>query len=201
MDVFVEQYRLPEVDRREWFRYMGVRKTTPELELLADSCLREAETCFAGRVCYCQVPVARNGDTVDLTVWRGESCSLADRLEHCDRAVIFAATVGLEIDRLIKKYSRTSPARALCLQALGTERIEALCDVFCEELKERMQKSGNCVTSRFSPGYGDLPLSVQRDIFRFLECSRLIGIALNDSLLMSPTKSVTAIVGIGKDRK
>lgn len=49
---------------------------------------------------------------------------------------------------------------------------------------------------RFSAGYGDLPLEVQKDIFRVLDCPRKIGLTLNDSLLMSPTKSVTAIVGI-----
>ena len=51
---------------------------------------------------------------------------------------------------------------------------------------------------RFSPGYGDLPLELQKDVFRVLDCPRKIGLSLNESLLMSPSKSVTAIIGIGK---
>lgn len=198
MNVFVKTYSLPAVDQREWFRYMGVRDANEEISALSETCLREAENCFFARVCYCEVPVIVKNGTVDLTVWNGESGLLRRRLENCDGAVVFAATVGLEIDRLVKKYSRTSPSKALCLQALGTERVEALCDLFCQEIKERMQKNGKQTTGRFSPGYGDLPLEMQTDIFRALDCARHIGVTLNDSLLMSPTKSVTAIVGFGK---
>ena len=43
---------------------------------------------------------------------------------------------------------------------------------------------------------GDVPLAVQRDIFSVLDCPRQIGLSLNDSLLMSPSKSVTAFVGL-----
>ena len=201
MDVFVKTYHLPAVNQREWFRYMGVKDANEEIAVLAETCLKETEGCFSARVCYCEVPVRLENGTVDLTVWNGESRFLRERLKNCESAVIFAATVGLEIDRLVKKYSRTSPSKALCLQALGTERVEALCDLFCEELKERVQKKGMQTTGRFSPGYGDLPLEMQTDIFRVLDCARHIGVTLNDSLLMSPTKSVTAIVGFGKGCK
>ena len=44
--------------------------------------------------------------------------------------------------------------------------------------------------------YGYLPLEVQRDFERILMMRKKTGIALTDSLLMSPSKSVTAIVGI-----
>jgi hypothetical protein len=82
------------------------------------------------------------------------------------------------------------------LQALGSERVEALCDEFCRLMAIESKRE---LRPRFSPGYGDLPLELQRDIFRLLEPSRRIGVVLNDSLLMSPSKSVTAIIGIEKD--
>ena len=104
------------------------------------------------------------------------------------------AGAGLEIDRLIRRYTSLSPAKALFFQAIGAERIESLCDAFCEELK----KDGLQLRPRFSPGYGDLPMELQKDIFRVLDCPRKIGLALNESLLMSPSKSVTAIIGIGE---
>jgi cobalamin-dependent methionine synthase I len=80
------------------------------------------------------------------------------------------------------------------MQAIGAERIEALCDVVCAELKEIYGSVGD----RFSPGYGDFSLTAQRDIFTMLGCEKRIGLTLNDSLLMSPTKSVTAIIGLKK---
>lgn len=49
---------------------------------------------------------------------------------------------------------------------------------------------------RFSPGYGDLAIDAQKDIFALLDCERQIGLTLGDSLLMSPGKSVTAFAGI-----
>ena len=199
MNILTYSCDLPPIDRREWFRYMGAPNPSAELEHMADDCAREAEHCFVGRVCYCELPVRHTEGVVDLSFGRIESHSLSKRLLGCDRAVVFAATVGLEIDRLIAKYSRISPAKALCLQALGTERIEAVCDVFCKDLQERVQKNGFVTVPRFSAGYGDLSLSLQSDLFRVLDCSRRIGVSLNESLLMSPTKSVTAIVGIRKD--
>ena len=188
MDVFVNHYSLPPVDRLEWYRYMGVIQSSEELEALADECRREAENCFSPRVCYCEIPVCVEGDIVDLTFWKGNSRSLSNRLRGCDHAILFAATVGLEIDRLIARYNRISSAKAVCLQALGTERVEALCDAFCAEM--------NAKSPRFSPGYGDLPLDIQKHIFELLNCPKNIGLTLNGSLLMSPTKSVTAIVGV-----
>ena len=110
--------------------------------------------------------------------------------------VIFGATVGLEADRLIKRYSRLDTARAVMLQAIGAERIEALCDAFCADIEENVAERGLFTRPRFSPGYGDLPLEIQRDFVRVLDCRRKIGVTLNESLLMSPSKSVTAIIGL-----
>ena len=129
---------------------------------------------------------------------RTDSASLRRHLAGCDRAVLFAATVGLEMDRLIARFSAVSPARALMLQAVGTERIEALCDLFCVDISRRLARDGLHSRPRFSPGYGDLPIEMQRDIFRVLDCPANIGLTLNESLLMSPSKSVTAIIGVRK---
>ena len=103
------------------------------------------------------------------------------------------ATVGIALDRLIAKYSRISPAKALLLQALGAERIEALCDTFCDDIQKAHKIA---LKPRFSAGYGDLPLDTQNSIFGLLNLPKNIGLTLNDSMLMSPSKSVTAFIGI-----
>ena len=82
------------------------------------------------------------------------------------------------------------------MQAYGAERIECLCDIFCKEIREDVEQLHRTVTPRYSPGYGDMPLEKQKDIFALLDCNRQIGISLNESLLMTPSKSVTAIFGI-----
>lgn len=191
--VQVRTYPAPPVDRREIVRYMGARELTEELAALLEGCLREAEGRLQYRVCFREVPVCVADGEVDLGFAKVPSAALARNLAGCRRAVVFAATMGLEMDRLIARYSRLQPVKGLMFQAIGTERVEALCDAFCADMDCR---TGGCLRRRFSPGYGDLPLELQRDMFRVLDCSKNIGLTLNGSLLMSPTKSVTAIAGI-----
>ena len=99
----------------------------------------------------------------------------------------------MEIDRLILKNTVVSPTKSVIFDAVGSEQIEALCDTFCEYIKEEKNAE---ITPRFSAGYGDLPLLFQREIFKILGCEKNIGLTLNSSLIMSPNKSVTAIFGI-----
>ena len=189
------------ISEREALRYMGAREASDEVLSLLRDAIAEAGDCFSGRVCATECGVRIDGDTVDFGFASVESRDLAKALRGCDRALIFAATVGVEIDRLIAKHSRLSPARALALQALGAERIEAVCDAFCRSRADEYAKTSRTLRPRFSAGYGDLPLVFQREIFQLLDCPRRIGLTLNDSLLMSPTKSVTAIAGVTQRRE
>lgn len=192
--VITREYKLPPVCVREVLRYSGCADVTPDMEALVNECVTEAEEIFSPKVCYGDFPVKTIGDDLDLGFARVSSRDLEKNLYECDRAVVFCATVGHEIDRLIKKYGVISPSKAVVFQGLGAERIEALCDLFCNDLKSE----DFIIRPRFSPGYGDLPLELQRDIFRTLDCPKRIGATLNESLLISPTKSVSAIVGLKK---
>lgn len=179
---------LPAVDRREALRYAGCRQETADMAALLESCIDECADIFVPQVCAIRLPIVHIDNGVmlgDITI---ASHLLADTLAGCREALLFVATVGHGIDRLIARYSHLSPARAVMLQALGTERIECLCDLFCADAAP--------ITRRVSPGYGDIPLSLQTDICRLLDTPRRIGVTLSDSLLMAPTKSVTAIAGI-----
>ena len=125
-----------------------------------------------------------------------KSEDLAENLKECDSIILFAACIGLEVDRLISKYAILSPAKSVIFQAIGAERVESLCCLFNKEIKEQINLEKKDVRTRFSPGYGDLPLEFQKEVFKVLDCQRQIGVTLNKSLLMSPSKSVTAIIGI-----
>ncbi len=178
----------PPVDRQEILRYALCRQPDEATLELLERCLNVALPALSYRVCWVEVPVSVEGSLCDFGDFSLSSRRLALHLNGCKKAVIFAATVGLEMDRLIAKFGHISPAMGLMMQAVGTERVEALCDAFCAELKNSRP--------RFSPGYGDLKLSAQKILFGRLDCSRQIGLTLNDSYVMSPSKSVTAIVGL-----
>jgi len=193
--VITEKYTEPPIDRGEILRYMG-STDTPDVSALLNDCLAETLDVLSYRSCWLELPIIRDGDILDLTFTRTSSKALAKNLHGCDRFVLFAATIGIGIDRLIMRYGKISPAKAFCIQAIGAERIESLCDMINNGVSQKYN-----TRPRFSPGYGDLPLSVQNDIFRILDCSRKIGLSLCESGLMSPTKSVTAIIGIKSSSK
>ena len=196
--VLTKSFSQPEINRSELLRYASVGEETTEIGGLLDECIGEALPRLDYRVCYRAFRVSDCGDTTDLGFCKTESAVLKKYLSECEYIILFAATVGVEIDRLIKKYSHLSPAKATLLQALGSERVESLCDEFSDEIKAAAEASGYTAKPRVSAGYGDIPLSMQRDIFLSLDCSRKIGVTLGESLLMTPEKSVTAIIGIKK---
>ena len=194
--VNLKTYSPPPVCEKEALRYMGVRGEDEELRTLVSACIAEAHSVLSYNLCYCEVPIRISEDTVDFGFASVRSRGLRALLCGCHSAIIFAATVGIGIDRLIAKSAISSQVRELAFSAIGTERIEALCEQFCNEKKGELEALGMGLRNRFSPGYSDLPLAFQKDIFAVLGCSKSIGLSLNESLLMTPKKSVTAIVGI-----
>jgi len=183
-NIEVRQYdssSLPPVDLKEVWRYSGCREVPSDEAMvsLMDEVIREYSGIARGKVCFVRAP---------HMPFETSSKGLAKVIAGSSEIIVFAATVGIEFDRLIGRFKRTSPAKALILQALGAERAEALCDTFCSSFEGR--------TSRYSPGYGDMPLEHQKDVFELLRCEEKIGVSLNESLLMTPSKSVTAIFGI-----
>ena len=191
-NISLREYTAPIIDRREVLRYAGVRESDESIEYLLDRCIAEASDKITYKLCYREFDISITEDEMNLGFAKTRSELLKKRLLGCNKIVLFCATVGQDIDRIIAKHSITSPSTAVIMQALGSERVEALCDAFCDEMKN---KYGD-ITSRFSPGYGDLPLSLQKDIFLALEPTKLLGVTLNSDLFMTPPKTVTAIIGI-----
>lgn len=189
--VFVNAYLLPAFDKKEILRYAGCKEGDAQIEALLDECLQECEGIFASRVCY-RVWEAESF----LQTFSEESKALKKNLKDCQFAVAFAATAGLPIDRLIARCAASSTVKALLFQAIGAERVEALCDAFCEDIKLQAKGKGYEIRPRFSPGYGDFPLQAQKPLCASLDCARKIGLTLTDALLLSPSKSVTAVIGI-----
>lgn len=191
--VFVKEYAAPPLNEREALRYGGVRGEAGEaLSALFAECVAESQNVLSYRVCYA---VCSAEETKALFA---PYADLSARLCGAKYAVLFTATVGLGMDRLETRCGQNSPAKALLLQGLGAERVESLCDAFCEDIRKESEKRGWKTGARFSPGYGDFPLTAQKKMVEILQCSKQIGVSLTDSLLLSPTKSVTAIVAVGE---
>lgn len=191
----VVTWQLPALDRRETLRYLGYAgvKSTDGMEWLLDECEALIMPALAPKAVYAPFPLEfLDGERMNLGFATVNSHSLFLNLSGCKSIVLFAATVGAGVDRLIAKYNRLSPARAAVLQAMGAAAVEQWCD----ELNARITEEYGPSRPRFSCGYGDLPLSLQRSIFPALNVTKNIGVTLTEGDLMVPSKSVTAIVGI-----
>lgn len=187
-----------EIPRKSIDRYLGLRNTRPEpaLDALTEQCLLHFQKAVVYRACYLLLPVRETAGGIDFGAFFAPGKSLANNLAGCDRAIVFAATTGMEAEFQRKRAAVLSPARALVLDAIGTAAVECFCDVLCGRWREEF--SEEFLRPRFSPGYGDLPLAVQKPLLSCLDSSHKAGISLTDSLLMVPQKSVSAIVGIGR---
>lgn len=207
--VSVKEYGFKRSDglcRAEVFRYAGIKNTdkiSSETFSAINKTLDDYEKNLLPKLSYkvcwteSEIKVDENGEYAEFDFAKVFSKDLAAHLKDCDKAIIFAATLGIEFDRELAKQSVISPMSALVLQALGAERTEFLSDTFEDEISKCFRPKST--VPRFSPGYGDLSMEFQKTIFEVLQCQKYIGLTLNAGLLMTPSKSVTAVIG-GKAR-
>ena len=189
------------IDRTEVYRYLGYRGAQPDqaVEQLVQSCMEELMEAVDPKWVSARFPLKIDGDRLDLTCFHTRSHDLVRCLSGCDEVWLFAATLGPRVDRLLQKYGKVCVSRAVVLQAVATAAIEAYCDEKNEELRIRTQAQGKYLRPRFSPGYGDLALECQRALTLVLDTPRTIGLTLSDHLIMVPSKSVTAVIGVSRE--
>ena len=214
-----------EINRREIYRYLGIKpnmEPDAATEKLAEECIRELmEKCrprayarwFPLRACEAsgadetidtgaagagKAQDAPDSPILDFSCFQVRSRSLAKNLQGCSEVILFAATIGEGADLLARKYGRINVAKAVVMQAAAAAMIEAFCDEENEKLRAEAAEKGLYLRPRFSPGYGDFSLNHQRDFARVLEMQKTVGITLTESLLMLPSKSVTAVIGVSR---
>lgn len=176
------------VNENELRRRLGC---PPDDVILIPKCLDELKKCasFKYTCRFSDVNISNGVTTFDFgQTWSGD---LSKNLLGCRRVCILAITLGSETDRLIMKLSKISPAEAFITDAIASAMAESLCDRV-----EKLVLNNAPHRPRFSPGYGDLPLDIQAPLLSFLNAEKTAGITLSKSLLMSPSKSITAIIGI-----
>ncbi len=196
--VYIKNYSEPQFNTKEVLRYSGADIHSSEMAEYAQRCMEEIKNKLIYKVCYCETDIKVSGNTVDFGYISTQSKNLSYTLKECKKAIIFCATVGIGIDREIAACMKRDAAKGFMFQAIGTERCESLCNEFVKDIKNEHMPEGIYLTPRFSPGYGDLSLDFQKDIFSLLDLPRKIGVTLNESLIISPSKSVTAIFGLSR---
>lgn len=187
------------IDKKEVLRYLGYGKANADQMVLdkIGAITKKMADGLSLKACYEKYPIIMMDESLCFGRIKTDSCDLKKNLSGCSDVIVFTATIGIDADRFIGKNSILSPSDAVISQAVGTAFIEKWCDILCDRFLE--MENGRCLRPRFSPGYGDFSLDVQKQIISMLDAQRKIGVTLTESLLMVPSKSVSAIVGVGED--
>ena len=212
-------------DRREILRYLGYKGAAPDEDILReiDVCVDDLNKAVTPRFVYEKFALSRepaqppeNKTSEDGTAGMGTSgedaaeeqlcfagirvCSraLSINLRECCGVYLMAVTLGPGPDMLVRRASVSRMSRAVIYQAAAAAMTEVWCDQINERIRREAEREGLYTRPRFSPGYGDLPLSLQKDISRILNMPKEIGVSLTDTMLMTPSKSVTALIGVSR---
>lgn len=129
-----------------------------------------------------------------------EGCDIVHHLEGACGVVLMACTLGEACDREIRRRVATSPTDALLYDAAASALVEAAADVEEERVVREATQRGLYTNFRYSPGYGDFPLSTQPALLAALHACRRIGLVATEEHLLVPSKSITALIGLFDDK-
>lgn len=184
--------------REETLRYL--RHTNQELSAgqndLIDSSIEEVLTYAEPRTVHRIFDLKEENRMLSIEAELDlHYADLQKLLSGCGQCLLIAGTLGVALDRRLRYYSRLDMTRYVVMDAAASALVEETCD----KLQESLPFSH--LTFRFSPGYGDVPLSMQKQLLQVLETRKRIGLTLTPTLLMVPQKSISGIVGIGQEDK
>lgn len=187
---------------KEAIRYLGYKKNTIDdktLQLVQNS-FEELDVIAEKRSVYQILDVnIKNDNQLEIGTLKMQSKHLCQNLSGCSQVILFATTLGTEVDRSLRKYEIVDLPRAVVLGACAAAYLEE----YCDEVQSRIvnELKGKTHRPRFSPGYGDLSILYQEDILRLLDAHKKIGLSLTEAKMMTPSKSVTAFVGVCDTRE
>lgn len=195
---------LKEINEKQVLKYLGYSGGTVEEQLRRD----------IDRVSGEVLSMARPLLTFRIfdIEWRDKPCiggsnvallgeNIKEMLKECNRCILLGATLGMQIEQQLRSRQVQNVYESLIFDSCASSAIENVCDNFCEEMEADRAGEGEFLTDRFSPGYGDMPFSQQKEICAILHTEKTIGVSLSQSGIMIPRKSVTAVIGISHKKQ
>lgn len=194
------------INERELQRRLGMRAgvdidpDTSGFPVVLEKCRKQLLEAAECRFAWRRVPLAFPEEgTCLLGDIRIASRDLCRNLQDCTEAVLMGVTLGLGADRLLFRLEKTAPAEHFITDAVASAAVESLCDRVDRQIREEIGKEGTAeFRPRYSPGYGDCSIEVQRPLLQQLGAGSTLGITLNEVCFMTPVKSITAIMGMKK---
>lgn len=193
---------------KEAFRYLGYGRHAVDEQTLAlvEASFQELSQVANARIVYRIFDVSRpertkkqtESDTLSIGGMKIKSKGLSKSLEGCGRAYMLGATLGVGVDRLIRRHSVADMAKAVAAQACAAVILEEYLDSWQAWADLELIEENKHLRPRFSPGYGDFDIRHQEEILRILDAAKKIGLTMTEGYMLTPTKSVTAVAGIAE---
>ena len=126
------------------------------------------------------------------------SRDLAKMLRDSQQVWLAAVTIGPSLgEQSAELFAQGQAAAAAVYDAVGSECADASMDFLQEYAGTQLRRSARSLSKfRFSPGYGDWDIAVQPLVAAALDTVRKAGLCVTDTNLMTPRKSVTALLGV-----
>lgn len=187
---------------REAIRYLGYGRHAIDEQTLAlvECSMEELKAKVRERFIHRIFELSQKDGVLQIGDWTIESKGLSRNLKGCGRVAAFAATLGTEADQMIRRASVMEMAKAVVLQSCAAALLEEYCDDCQEEIAKELSCEGWYLRPRFSPGYGDFDIRHQEKLLALLQADKKIGLTMTKSCMLTPTKSVTALIGISREQ-
>ncbi len=192
--------KLNPISKEEAGRYMGIKGVPDDrIAEMLDRCEIIVRESVRPKYVYRRttVELAENGVFLGGISTMLSGRDIRKHLSGCTEAIVMAVTLSAEADKLIRRTAVTDMAEALAVDCLCSAGVEQACELAEKEIFENIKAKYR--TWRFSAGYGDLPLDIQKELLKFLNAQRRIGLTVTENSLLIPSKSVTAIIGISEN--
>lgn len=192
------------ISREEILMYLGCKSDFLEYDIKAtlENEIKSIKDVVRPRFCYDFFEIITEGEKIIIDNHGREIIlegnSIKKLLKDSFGVVIFSETLGVEVDTYLRRLQIFNMYRAVVADAVASTMIEHFCNEINKELEFYIRDKGVFLTERYSAGYGDFSLEVQSHLLRLIECSKKIGVTLNESLIIILRKSISEIIGIGK---
>ena len=181
-----------QIDLAQAARYFGARGEPDDRTMtLLETCAMPLLAAATPRAVWLEADTAA---LAEAGILRGGD--VMKHLENCPQAVLLAVTLGPGVDAQIRRAGVGDIAAGVASDALGSALAEQTADAAEAELRQLAAAEGTYLTGRFSPGYGDWPIGVQPLVAAALDTARRVGLCVTENDLMTPRKSVTALLGL-----